>query len=409
MSNALGTLFGDIANAIREKNGETGTMKPAEFPEKILGIEGSSPDVCYVTFMSYDGTVEYGKKAVAVGDDCADPITRGIFATPTRESTAQYNYTFAGWSTEANGGLDSTALKAVSADRTVYANFAAVLRYYTITYYDGDTVLKTENLAYGSMPSYSAEKDDFNFEGWEPELTTVKGDASYYAQWSEQLTFAGASWATIAEISEAGQAADYFAVGDTKTISFDGQSITVAIAGFDHDDLADGSGKAGMSIVLMGVPTATVLWHNSTTTQYYPNCTLNSTLSSWKSKLPSELQAVVKQVAKVCDAGISGGSTTLTANCYLWALSFAELGWEHTSCSQYALLGKRYELFPALATDKLYPVGLPTISETEYWARQLQRVSVFKPTYVTSGGANGSITNTALPTTRKAVRFGFCI
>lgn len=39
MSNALGTLFGDIANAIREKNGETGTMKPAEFPEKISAIE----------------------------------------------------------------------------------------------------------------------------------------------------------------------------------------------------------------------------------------------------------------------------------------------------------------------------------------------------------------------------------
>lgn len=39
MANALGTLFGEIASAIREKNGETGTMKPAEFPEKISAIE----------------------------------------------------------------------------------------------------------------------------------------------------------------------------------------------------------------------------------------------------------------------------------------------------------------------------------------------------------------------------------
>lgn len=38
MANVLGTLFGDIANAIREKSGESGTMKPAEFPEKISGI-----------------------------------------------------------------------------------------------------------------------------------------------------------------------------------------------------------------------------------------------------------------------------------------------------------------------------------------------------------------------------------
>ena len=38
MSNVLGTLFGDIAEAIRGKTGETGTMKPAEFPDKIAGI-----------------------------------------------------------------------------------------------------------------------------------------------------------------------------------------------------------------------------------------------------------------------------------------------------------------------------------------------------------------------------------
>ena len=40
MANALGTLFGEIAGAIREKTGDTATMKPAEFPEKIAAIEG---------------------------------------------------------------------------------------------------------------------------------------------------------------------------------------------------------------------------------------------------------------------------------------------------------------------------------------------------------------------------------
>lgn len=39
MANALGTLFGDIASAIREKTGDTATMKPAQFPEKIAAIE----------------------------------------------------------------------------------------------------------------------------------------------------------------------------------------------------------------------------------------------------------------------------------------------------------------------------------------------------------------------------------
>lgn len=38
MVNVLGTLFSDIATAIRNKTGDTATMKPAEFPAKIDSI-----------------------------------------------------------------------------------------------------------------------------------------------------------------------------------------------------------------------------------------------------------------------------------------------------------------------------------------------------------------------------------
>ena len=44
MSNVLGTLFGDIAAAIRSKNGEEDTMKPAEFPGKISALTVASPE-----------------------------------------------------------------------------------------------------------------------------------------------------------------------------------------------------------------------------------------------------------------------------------------------------------------------------------------------------------------------------
>lgn len=40
MTNTLSTLFQDIANAIRSKNGDTDKMKPIDFPEAILSIEG---------------------------------------------------------------------------------------------------------------------------------------------------------------------------------------------------------------------------------------------------------------------------------------------------------------------------------------------------------------------------------
>lgn len=38
MSNVLGNLFGEIAEAIRAKTGGTDTMKPAEFPAEIAAI-----------------------------------------------------------------------------------------------------------------------------------------------------------------------------------------------------------------------------------------------------------------------------------------------------------------------------------------------------------------------------------
>lgn len=85
---------------------------------------GASPDIRYVTFMSYDGLIEYGKKAVAVGDDCADPIARGIFDTPKEENTDQWEYLgFSGWSDEVGGVADEDALIAVTEDRTLYAAF----------------------------------------------------------------------------------------------------------------------------------------------------------------------------------------------------------------------------------------------------------------------------------------------
>lgn len=203
-----------------------------ELVQFTMGTGGSaSADLHYVTFMSYDGLTEYGKKAVADGDDCADPIARGIFDTPTRESDAQYNYTFGGWATEANGEVDSDWNKAVTEDRTVYASFTGALRYYTITFYDedGTTVLNTESVAYGSVPSYVPTKDGYILIGWIPEAVAVTGDASYIAQWTDDFSFANADWSVIQSVLKAGQV-NAWSVGDKRTIpvkTYDGTSMNV--------------------------------------------------------------------------------------------------------------------------------------------------------------------------------------
>lgn len=64
--NVLANLFQDIAGAIREKNGETDTMKPIEFPDKIRAIEtgggggGSIPAAVYLSAAPFHGlTVQW--------------------------------------------------------------------------------------------------------------------------------------------------------------------------------------------------------------------------------------------------------------------------------------------------------------------------------------------------------------
>lgn len=185
------TLTG-IADAIRSKTGSTDAIKVSDMASKIEGISvggGTVDGVHYVTFMSEDGSTELYKRPVADGDDCADPVIRGLISAPTKESTVQYEYSFVGWATTANGAWDETALDAVTEDKTVYAVFAAAVRYYTITFYDDDgvTVLATKSVAYGATPSYTPTKEGYGFDGWTPELTTVTGDASYTASWFSQI------------------------------------------------------------------------------------------------------------------------------------------------------------------------------------------------------------------------------
>lgn len=383
---------------------------------------GSVDGVHTVTFMSEDGNTVLYERPVADGDDCANVVDRGLLATPTKESTAQYDYTYSGWSLTSGGSANASALKSVAADRTVYAAFTSVVRYYTITYYDGDTVLKTESLSYGSMPSYMPEKDGYSFNGWNPAFATVTGAATYSAQWLEKITFAGGSWADIARISESGQAADYFAVGDTREIAFGDETITVAIAGFDHDDLADGSGKAGVSIVCMTVPTIKSRWtYAITDTPYrfrYDESAVHKELNSeWKGNLPTELSSVIKTVTKVCDASNSNSNkNSTTLDCDLWILSAAELGALNTT-KYYAQLGSPYALFPTQTSNTTYLKNLPTATitntstKTEYWMRQCKRIGAQGAQFVDTNGGDGSVQDANLTdsTYAKGIRFGFCI
>ena len=140
-----------------------------------------------ITFKNYDGT-ELQSSEVAYGET---PTYTGV--APTREQTAQYTYTFSGW---------SPALYPADKDQEYTAQFNTSTRQYTVTWYDGTgNAHKTQTANYNAtvaLPTTNPDPcdDEYpHFIGWaadpitgstttQPELVEnviVTGDCDYYA------------------------------------------------------------------------------------------------------------------------------------------------------------------------------------------------------------------------------------
>jgi len=118
-----------------------------------------------------------------------------VAATPTKASTAEYTYTFDGWSTT-NGGTKLAQLPPVTKAATYWALFKAVKRQYTITFanVDGNGASETVKVDYGTVPTcpVTPAKGDNNytyeFLGWDTEIVSVTAAATYTAQFSDTGT-----------------------------------------------------------------------------------------------------------------------------------------------------------------------------------------------------------------------------
>lgn len=114
-------------------------------------------------------------------------------SNPTKASTAQYSYSFTGWSLTAGGSANANALKAVVSDRNVYAAFTSTVRKYTVRFYNGTTLAQTvSEVPYGSNASYTGDTpaktdvekpEDYEFTGWNPSPNGITGNTDCYAQY----------------------------------------------------------------------------------------------------------------------------------------------------------------------------------------------------------------------------------
>ena len=133
---------------------------------------------------SVTNTTAYYQSKYSVGS-----VDGTTIAEPTREG-----YTFTGWVCDADGATYNTDAQ-FNWDYTKTVKFTAQwsIKSYTVTFKNGDDVLQESKWEYNTTPTYNGatptkSKDDnyeYTFSGWTPEISAVKDDIAYYAQYSK--------------------------------------------------------------------------------------------------------------------------------------------------------------------------------------------------------------------------------
>lgn len=142
---------------------------PATMPDEDVVITGSFIINKYaVTWKNGDTTLETDTN-VPYG---TAPSYDG--ATPTKAATAQYSYTFSGWSDGTNT-YAAGALPTVSGNVTYTAQFNSTAKTYTITYKVDGEVYDTKTVSYGDSIALidAPTREGYTFSGWQTSYTTM--------------------------------------------------------------------------------------------------------------------------------------------------------------------------------------------------------------------------------------------
>ena len=143
-------------------------------------------------------------------------------ADPQKAETAEKTYTFDGWYTAAEGGAKVTDFT-VTGTVTYYAHYTYTIRSYTIRFLNGETVLKSVTLDYGTKLSVPEDisVEGYVIIGWNQDLPeTVTGNADFVAVLAKELKQADA--ANFAAILAANPNDDYVLGSD---IDFGGAEL----------------------------------------------------------------------------------------------------------------------------------------------------------------------------------------
>ena len=185
-----------------------------------------------VTFKNGEQTLQ--SEPVAYG---TTPSYTG--GTPTIPATAEYTYTFIGWDVEP---------VAVTGEATYSAKFDSIVNTYLVTFMNGEEVLQSSEIAYGTTPSYTGgtptkpatAEYTYTFSGWDVEPVAVTGEATYSAKFDSivntyLVTFMNGEQTLQSEPVAYGTVPQYTGVTPTKPATAE---YSYTFAGWDVEPVA---------------------------------------------------------------------------------------------------------------------------------------------------------------------------
>lgn len=375
-----------------------------------------------------------------------DPITRAEnpIEKPTKESTAQYDFTFSVWEGDYTN---------VTEARKIYAVYNNTTRRYNVYFCNmtqNNVLYTVENVLYGGSANYYGptptkmgvdDPENYVFMGWSPLPEKIEGETYCYALFRYNAYLFGKlgeedqGWGTI-EAPNWSAINSYWTQIDSDVDAFKNNSITedefkkkypiggrmlipvivdgaeynadVEIIEYNHDNLADGSGKATLTFMCKNLPgfrkpmygssVDNAGWEHSTMREFCNGELFNT--------FPTELQAIIEPVLKISDGGeVNRALVTTTDKC--WLASYPEVGF--ASISE-VLPGQGEVYASTYSTNKNSRVKYLPDGYTPYgWWLRSSSYSLTSDSALFCRVQASGILYGDIETNKYAVVFGFCI
>lgn len=202
-----------------------------------------------------------------------------------------------------------------------------------------------------------------------------------------------------------------WSMGDTvRYVTTDGETIEVRLCDYNHDDLSDESGKAGITLEMTHCLTTyyQIDTFDSTQRGAYPASDMYKTyLPQFKSKMPTEWQNVIKPVKKLCaNGGKYSYSQTLEVDSDLFLMSLIEIKGTKDYGPEDNPEGYRYAYYAQNAGNaciKTYGISGSAIP----W--RTRTPSIYSTSNYVGITADGGYSAGQIPSSREGVSYAFCV